>query len=800
MAACERVALDVARRVQSFDKASVEKFMAMKGHEMLIGAMNNTSVNDLLAESASALGYIAFNHEKYTPMISTAGGVKALIRLCSPKFDHAVVSSAAGTLFLLSFDPDMKKDFASSGGVEALVELLKTATDLKVLTWTVGILAALTFENSEVALRVAAGGNNDILAAVLQLCAAQENENCLTYAVGLVHNLSAAQDHSLQQRLVQAGAVPRMMDLCHPTYGSAVIALAMRTLRSFAADRACHGAMVDAKIVPRLVRFCLSSGQKEVLTEAVLALAALAADEDVLKGMGRQGMLQAYRRVAALLGADAPQWLLDLKAQLETTLAVWRGRSARMLLMGNPGSRAASFASGVGGRGDSPKFGLQSEHAAFQMLRVAQFFDIARLHKGESRSLAVDVTLNFEREAVADDINPTRFGYQPPRPRESAPTAAQALAKLREFLTAVACDSDTDVGLIFFSGHGSKGGGGLTLPGGALEPGTVFDMWAKCRSKRPTGSQGPAGGGAGRFTLVLVLDSCHSGAWVRMARERKLEDVVVQSACAEDEGSLQGAFLQAWLAAQRHECRPEEAVANLHHAGMHPEVYLPWEAWAPGQEPLVSSAKIELLQSAGIPSDSTQSGDRPVPVGLRVRDMSPLHGLMPRAGRRGPSRGAAERLCGSWRLQTTTNQRRFCEFARTPKSVAARLLSGILTKRAWILAQQFELVSTFDASSEAPLPMEFTTVLAIGKGYATSTFEGRACTVRGSWDGDSMMLHYRLIQTGMQVWLRLTVAEDGHTLIEQQSAADADGGSCTNDAVYRKILSQNGSGGDNVEY
>ena len=51
-----------------------------------------------------------------------------------------------------------------------------------------------------------------------------------------------------------------------------------------------------------------------------------------------------------------------------------------MLLLGNPGSRAVV---GAASSGDAmgPKFGMQSEHAAYQMLRVAKFFDVARLHK-----------------------------------------------------------------------------------------------------------------------------------------------------------------------------------------------------------------------------------------------------------------------------------------------------------------------------------------------------------------------------------------------------------------------------------
>ena len=45
--------------------------------------------------------------------------------------------------------------------------------------------------------------------------------------------------------------------------------------------------------------------------------------------------------------------------------------------------------------------------------RLVVFWQESQLYHGDSRTLAVDSSLNFERVAVADNLNPTRFAYVP---------------------------------------------------------------------------------------------------------------------------------------------------------------------------------------------------------------------------------------------------------------------------------------------------------------------------------------------------------------------------------------------------
>ena len=87
--------------------------------------------------------------------------------------------------------------------------------------------------------------------------------------------------------------------------------------------------------------------------------------------------------------------------------------------------------------------------------------------------------------------------------------------------------------------------------------------------------------------LMLVLDSCHSGKWVEEARERNLQDVAVQAACASDEVTIDGWFTSLLVRYHNKKVSRDEALtsARVSHAKtMHPCAYVPWKDT---NEPLV---------------------------------------------------------------------------------------------------------------------------------------------------------------------------------------------------------------------
>ena len=85
-------------------------------------------------------------------------------------------------------------------------------------------------------------------------------------------------------------------------------------------------------------------------------------------------------------------------------------------------------------------------------------------------------------------------------------------------------DKNADTFVVHFCGHGVEPTGEWSLQGGRdMYMNDVLELWNASVAKKRGG------------LLVIVCDSCHSGAWVRLARDAGLPDVAVQSACSESE-------------------------------------------------------------------------------------------------------------------------------------------------------------------------------------------------------------------------------------------------------------------------
>ena len=128
---------------------------------------------------------------------------------------------------------------------------------------------------------------------------------------------------------------------------------------------------------------------------------------------------------------------------------------------------------------------------------------------------------------------------------------------------------NADCFIIQFSGHGAERTGDLMLAqSGFISFDRMLQEWEASQAKARNG------------LLVLVLDSCFSGAWVKQARERQLSDVAVQSACSATEVSWDGVFTQQLIHFQQSKTDKELAL-NVLRVGqkkpMNPDAYVPWQ-------------------------------------------------------------------------------------------------------------------------------------------------------------------------------------------------------------------------------
>ena len=130
-ATTDQLILDVAKSVQKLPEDEIQRFVQVRGFQLLVGALTQSTNPALLAEAATALGYIAFRQEQFAHEIVGAGAIAPLVKLCDTVNPHDVISAAMGTLFLFSFDKQTKAEIIQCGGCGALIDVLRTTQDLK---------------------------------------------------------------------------------------------------------------------------------------------------------------------------------------------------------------------------------------------------------------------------------------------------------------------------------------------------------------------------------------------------------------------------------------------------------------------------------------------------------------------------------------------------------------------------------------------------------------------------------------------------------------------------------------------
>lgn len=146
---------------------------------------------------------------------------------------------------------------------------------------------------------------------------------------------------------------------------------------------------------------------------------------------------------------------------------------------------------------------------------------------------------------------------------DNSMTTQTVLSRLAEFF-----DEDElrwGVLIVTWSGHGVVGTGNWALKDGAVSLDDVLRHWDDSKL------------GKQNALLFLLLDACHSGAWVDEARRRRLVNVAVQSACAADETSVDGAFTSNYPQFQTGRIDRAELARRLAYHRMSPKAYVPWE-------------------------------------------------------------------------------------------------------------------------------------------------------------------------------------------------------------------------------
>mmetsp|Transcript_10510 Transcript_10510/g.25756 ORF Transcript_10510/g.25756 Transcript_10510/m.25756 type:complete len:703 (-) Transcript_10510:255-2363(-) len=129
-------------------------------------------------------------------------------------------------------------------------------------------------------------------------------------------------------------------------------------------------------------------------------------------------------------------------------------------------------------------------------------------------------------------------------------------------------DPDADTFVLQWSGHGAgHTGDWCVADGGRITFDDIMGVWDKSRAK------------ARGCLLVLVLDSCHSGKWVELAREHNLQDVTIQAACGSGEVTFDKFFTELIIRYHRGEVTRDEALTvtrSSRRLKMNPCAYVPW--------------------------------------------------------------------------------------------------------------------------------------------------------------------------------------------------------------------------------
>ncbi len=110
---------------------------------------------------------------------------------------------------------------------------------------------------------------------------------------------------------------------------------------------------------------------------------------------------------------------------------------------------------------------------------------------------------------------------------------AQVLRAIQSFLVA----ADVDCFLLCFVGHGTKGSGDWVLSDGVIDLQDLLNAWHSSAQQRSAHSE-----------LVLFLDCCYSGQWVRRCEQLRdsLVSVTVQASTQPHVESFSG-FIPAYL-------------------------------------------------------------------------------------------------------------------------------------------------------------------------------------------------------------------------------------------------------------
>jgi hypothetical protein len=129
-------------------------------------------------------------------------------------------------------------------------------------------------------------------------------------------------------------------------------------------------------------------------------------------------------------------------------------------------------------------------------------------------------------------------------------------------------DPDADTFVLQWSGHGAgHTGDWCVADGGRITFDDIMGVWDQSRAK------------ARGCLLVLVLDSCHSGKWVELAREHNLQDVTIQAACGSGEVTFDKFFTELIIRYHRGEVTRDEALTvtrSSRRLKMNPCAYVPW--------------------------------------------------------------------------------------------------------------------------------------------------------------------------------------------------------------------------------
>lgn len=106
------------------------------------------------------------------------------------------------------------------------------------------------------------------------------------------------------------------------------------------------------------------------------------------------------------------------------------------------------------------------------------------------------------------------------------------LEKLEAFV-----DEAASVYVIAYMGHGEEGTGDWKMADGKLTFEDLTKIWnARQRCERVDVP-----------VLLVYMDSCFSGIWVKKAQQHRLRDVFVQASCGFDERAVDGRFTPLWI-------------------------------------------------------------------------------------------------------------------------------------------------------------------------------------------------------------------------------------------------------------